>query len=50
MNRIKVNLKDQGVLFSTHYIGDRLDKDHPVYRFDELLNAIDISPIMKTIV
>ena len=47
MNRIIDNLKDQGVLFSTHYIGDRLDKDHPVYLFDELLNAIDISPIMN---
>ena len=47
MNRIKDNLKDQGVLFSTHYIGDRLAKDHPVYQFDELLNAIDISPIMN---
>lgn len=48
MNRIKEHLKDQGVLFATHYVGDRLPEDHAVFQFDKLLQALDISSITNT--
>ena len=45
MKRIKENQKNQGILFSTHYVGDRLSDDHPVHLFDRLIDKLDISAI-----
>ena len=47
MDRIKNYTKDQKILFAKYAIKDRLNKNHRVYQFDELLDTIDISPIMK---
>jgi len=47
MKRIKTNYAEQGVLFSTYYVGDRLAEDDEVYSFKNLLDNLDISPIMN---
>jgi transposase len=43
--RIIPGESDQGVLFSTHYIGDRLSPNHEVFEFRKLLDKMDLSPI-----
>ena len=45
MKRIKDNTRDQGMLFSEHYVGDRLSKDDEVFLFEKLFNKLDISAI-----
>ena len=45
MRQIKEHLKDQRLLFATHYIGDRLADDDQVYLFDKLLDLLDITAI-----
>jgi len=47
MKRIKPNLAEQGVLFSNHYVGDRLSKDDEVYSFKKLINKIDLTSVMN---
>ena len=47
MRRIIDHIKDQRLLFATHYIGDRLSENHPVYRFRQLLDLLDISSITQ---
>ena len=48
MKRIKDNARDQGILFSGHYVGDRLSKDDEVFLFEKLFNKLDISTIVKS--
>lgn len=45
MKRIKDNTRDQGILFSEHYVGDRLSKDDEVFLFEKLFNKLDISAV-----
>ena len=48
MKRIKENLSEQGILFSNHYVGDRLTDDNEVYLFNELIDKLDIDPIINS--
>jgi len=48
MKRIKENLSDQGILFSNHYVGDRLSKDDEVYLYNSLIDKLDISSIVNS--
>jgi transposase len=48
MKRIKENQGEQGILFSNHYVGDRLSKDDEVILFKELVDKLDISAIIKS--
>ena len=45
MKRIKENLSEQGVLFSNHYVGDRLEENDEVYLFKDLIHKLDTSAI-----
>lgn len=45
MKRIRPSLKSQGLIFSEHFIDDRLPGDHEVYAFDLLLNGADLTEI-----
>jgi transposase len=45
LKRIKENLSEQGILFSDHFVGDRLSDDDEVYLFNELIDKLDISAI-----
>lgn len=47
MKRIKENLSEQGILFSNHYVGDRLPNDDEVYLFKKLIDKLNISAITK---
>ncbi len=47
MKRIKNNTRDQGVLFSEHYVGDRLSPQDEVFLFERLFDTLDISEITK---
>jgi transposase len=46
--RIIPGQSDQGVLFSAHYIGDRLSQDHEVFEFREILNKMILSSIVES--
>ncbi len=48
MKRIKDNKRDQGILFSEHYVGDRLSGDDEVFLFEKLFNKLDISAIINS--
>lgn len=48
MKRIKQNTRDQGILFSDHYVGDRLPEHDEVYLFEEIFNQLDISHITNS--
>ncbi len=48
MKRIKENLSEQGILFSDHYVGDRLSSDDEVYLYKELIDNLDISTITNS--
>jgi len=48
MKRIKESQKNQGILFSHHYIGDRLAENDEVYLFDALIDKLDISSITNS--
>ena len=48
MKREIPSQKKQGILFSNHYIDDRLAKDSEVYAFDALLDVMDISSIVDS--
>jgi len=41
MKRIKENMSYQGILFSNHYVGDRLAEDDEVFLFDRLIDKLD---------
>ena len=45
MKRIKENLSNQGILFSNHYVGDRLSEDDEVFLFEKLFTQLDISAV-----
>ena len=47
MNRIRENLSEQGILFSNHYVGDRLSEDDEVYLFKSLFDKLEIRAITK---
>jgi transposase len=47
VKRIKENLSEQGILFSNHYVGDRLADDNEVYLFKRLIEKLDISAIIN---
>jgi transposase len=48
MKRIKENLSEQGVLFSNHYVGDRLEENDEVYLFKDLIHKLDTSAITNS--
>lgn len=48
MKRIKDNNRDQGVLFSEHYVGDRLSEDDEVFLFRKLFDTLDIRSITNS--
>ena len=48
MKRIKENLSEQGILFSNHYVGDRLAEDDEVYLFNDLIDKLDITAITNS--
>lgn len=48
MDRIIPSLRQQGVMFAEHYIGDRLPTDHEVFAFDALLDSMDMSEILNS--
>jgi len=48
MKRIKENFSEQGILFSNHYVGDRLKKNDEVYLFKDLIDKLDISAIINS--
>lgn len=48
MKRVKDNKRDQGILFSEHYVGDRLSEDDEVFLFERLFDKLDISAIMNS--
>ena len=45
LKRIKENLSEQGILFSNHYVGDRLANNDEVYLFKHMIGKLDISEI-----
>ncbi len=45
MKRIKKSLKDQGILFPTGYICDKLENSDEVYQFDKLLDKLEIESV-----
>lgn len=45
MKRIKDNTRDQGILFSEHYVGDRLSPKDEVFLFEQLFDKLDIREI-----
>jgi transposase len=48
VNRIIPGQSDQGVLFSNHYIGDRLSQDHEVFEFRKLIDKMDLSSVVES--
>ena len=48
MNRIKAGYRDQGILFSEYYLGDRLPDKHEVYLFKALVDKLDLSDLMDS--
>lgn len=48
MKRIKENLSEQGILFSNHYVGDRLEENNEVYLFKDLIHKLDTSAITNS--
>lgn len=48
MKRIKENLSEQGILFSNHYVGDRLEENDEVYLFKDLIHKLDTSAITNS--
>ena len=48
MKRIKENARDQGILFSDHFVGDRLTADNEVFLFEKLFEKLDISSITNS--
>ena len=48
MKRIKSNTRDQGVLFSEHYVGDRLSEDDEVFLFEKLFDRLNISAVTNS--
>lgn len=48
MKRIKESQKEQGILFSNHYVGDRLSEDDEVFLFERLFDKLDISAITNS--
>ncbi|MDH4201236.1 MAG: hypothetical protein OEV66_12820 [Spirochaetia bacterium] len=46
--RIIPGESDQGILYSAHYIGDRLSKDHEVFEFRKIVNKMNLSSIMES--
>lgn len=46
--RIIPGQSEQGILFSAHYIGDRLSKDHEVFEFRKIVNRMNLSSIMES--
>jgi len=45
MKRIKESKRDQGVMFSDYYVGDRLSADDEVFLFEKFFDKLDISEV-----
>ena len=45
MKRIKESARDQGILFSDYFVGDRLPEDHEVFLFNCLIDKLDIKSV-----
>ena len=48
MKRIKESAREQGVLFSNYFVGDRLPGDHEVYLFNRLIDKLNIKSIIDS--